>query len=90
PSREEGFGIPVLEAGLRGIPIFCADIPTLRELGDGQANYFSPDEDPKQLANRMADWLRTDSLFSLRKRVQDKFTWEQIYARYISPLLVKG
>jgi len=90
PSREEGFGIPVLEAGLRGIPIFCADIPTLRELGDGQANYFSPGEDPKLLADRMADWLKADPLFSLRKRVQDEFTWEQIYARYISPLLVKG
>ena len=32
PSREEGFGIPVLEAGLSRLPIFCADIPPLREL----------------------------------------------------------
>src|SRR5262249_10545528 len=25
PSREEGFGIPVLEAGLARLPLFCAD-----------------------------------------------------------------
>ncbi len=30
PSLEEGFGIPVLEAGLAGLPVFCSDIPPLR------------------------------------------------------------
>lgn len=90
PSREEGFGIPVLEAGLRGIPIFCADIPSLRELGDSQVNYFSPDEDPKRLANQLADWLRASPVFALRKRVWDEFIWQQIYAKYIAPLLTKG
>ncbi|OGO07461.1 MAG: hypothetical protein A3K46_04225, partial [Chloroflexi bacterium RBG_13_60_9] len=34
PSREEGFGIPLLEAGLSHRPIFCADLPALRELGN--------------------------------------------------------
>ena len=40
PSREEGFGIPLLEAGLAGLPVFCADIPALRELGGDNAAYF--------------------------------------------------
>src|SRR5207248_857763 len=31
PSRSEGFGIPILEAGLVGIPIFCSDIAPFRE-----------------------------------------------------------
>ena len=33
-SREEGFGIPLLEAGLAHRPVFCADLPALRELGE--------------------------------------------------------
>src|SRR5262249_8609058 len=37
PSTQEGFGIPVLEAGLVGIPAFCADIPPLRETGGREA-----------------------------------------------------
>ena len=40
PSTEEGFGIPVLEAGLTGMPIFCADILSLRELGGGRRVVF--------------------------------------------------
>ncbi len=90
PSREEGFGIPVLEAGLRGIPIFCADIPTLRELGDSHVNYFSPDEDPKKLANRLIELLKADSQFVLRKRIESEYTWEQIYIDRIEPLFVRG
>ena len=33
PSREEGFGIPLIEAALTRLPVFCADIAPLRELG---------------------------------------------------------
>lgn len=32
PSFEEGFGLPILEAELARLPVFCADIPALREL----------------------------------------------------------
>ncbi|MFU8773415.1 MAG: glycosyltransferase family 4 protein, partial [Anaerolineales bacterium] len=31
PSQREGFGIPILEAGLLRLPIFAADIPPFRE-----------------------------------------------------------
>ncbi|MGE5250063.1 MAG: glycosyltransferase, partial [Bacteroidota bacterium] len=44
PSREEGFGIPVLEAGLAGIPAFCADIGPLHEVGGPFITYFSLDK----------------------------------------------
>ena len=32
PSESEGFGLPVLEAGLIRAPLVCADIPVLREV----------------------------------------------------------
>ncbi len=32
PSREEGFGIPLIEAAFSKIPVFCANIPVLQEL----------------------------------------------------------
>ncbi|HEX2696849.1 MAG TPA: glycosyltransferase, partial [Anaerolineales bacterium] len=87
PSREEGFGIPILEGGLRGIPIFCADIPPLRELGGSQANYFSPDADPQKVAAQLSAWLEASPIFTLRERIRDEFTWGQVYARHIEPLL---
>ena len=55
PSREEGFGIPLLEAGLERIPVFCADIEPLREVGGPDVEYFPPDGDPRSVAQRLAD-----------------------------------
>ena len=89
PSREEGFGIPILEAGLAGLPIFCADIPPLRSLGSSNVTYFSPDADPVELANRMVNHLSFDPIFRMRTRVRREFSWERIYTRDIEPLLYR-
>jgi glycosyltransferase involved in cell wall biosynthesis len=90
PSKEEGFGIPILEAGLAGIPIFCADIAPLRELGGSQVNYFGLDDDPVQVSNQMIKSLESNSLFALRKRVLRDYTWEKIYMNHIAPLFAEA
>jgi glycosyltransferase involved in cell wall biosynthesis len=89
PSQEEGFGIPILEAGLAGLPIFCSDIPPLRNLAGSHATYFSPEADPVELANRIVNHLTFDSIFRMRVRARREFSWKGIYAREIAPLLVK-
>jgi len=87
PSREEGFGIPLLEAGLARLPIFCADIPPLRALADGYAVFFSPDGDPRRVAEMIAQHLSADRHYAFRVRVRTHFTWERIYQQQIQPLL---
>jgi glycosyltransferase involved in cell wall biosynthesis len=87
PSREEGFGIPILEAGLAGLPIFCSDIPPLRKLGGNYAAYFSPDANPRELAARIAERLSSSPTFALRSEVRRTYTWERVYAEQIAPLL---
>jgi glycosyltransferase involved in cell wall biosynthesis len=44
PSRHEGFGFPLVEAFVRGVPAIAADIPSLREIGAGAARLV-PTED---------------------------------------------
>lgn len=88
PSREEGFGIPILEAAFAGLPIFCSDIPPLRSLGGAHVSYFSPDADPRELASTIADRLSSDPVFRLRSDVRTRYTWEQIYVQNIAPLLI--
>ena len=87
PSFEEGFGIPILEAGLAGILVFCSDIPPLKNLGGEFVNYFSPEENPIVVAKMMADHFKNDAVFGLRAAVREQFTWERVYATKIAPLL---
>ena len=89
PSFEEGFGIPILEAGFAGIPIFCPDIPPLKKLGGEFVNCFPPDENPNVVAKMMADYFRNNKVFGMRTSVREQFTWERIYAKQIAPLLMK-
>lgn len=86
PSMEEGFGIPVLEAGLSGIPIFCSDIPPLRELGGERVDYFSPDDEPDRVAKMIYNRLSDNPQFGLRTSIRTTFTWDNIYHEKISPL----
>jgi mannosylglucosylglycerate synthase len=88
PSYEEGFGIPILEAGLANLPIFCSDIPPLRNLGGSYLTYFSPDDEPAKIANNIADHLSSNPVFLLRTNVRRKYTWEEIYRQQITPLLM--
>jgi mannosylglucosylglycerate synthase len=90
PSREEGFGIPVLEAGLSRLPIFCADIPPLRELAGDRATYFSPDSHPADVAAQIAARLTTDRTYGMGVQVRQRHTWEGVYANHIAPLLEAG
>lgn len=87
PSREEGFGLPMLEAAMSHMPIFCSDIAPLRALGNDDAYYFSPDADPRALAAAITEHLLDNAAFRNASRVRSRFTWEQVCARHIVPLL---
>jgi glycosyltransferase involved in cell wall biosynthesis len=87
PSREEGFGLPMLEAAVSRMPAFCADIPPLRALGDGDADFFSPDDDPQRVAALLAEHMQGAPAYRSAVRVRHRFTWEQVYRTQIEPLL---
>jgi len=87
PSREEGFGIPVLEAGISGLPVFCSNIPPLQSIAGDNAVYFQPDSNPEQVAELINNHLSTDKVFQLRIETRTRYTWEKIYQDQIEPLL---
>ncbi|HLI27085.1 MAG TPA: glycosyltransferase [Chloroflexota bacterium] len=87
PSRQEGFGIPLLEAGLSRLPVFCTDLAPLREIAGASAHYFSPDTDPATVAEGLLESLRHDRAARLRRRVLRDYAWPAIFARQIAPLL---
>lgn len=90
PSREEGFGIPLIEAAFSHLPVFCADIHPLRELALNDAIYFSPDEEPKNIARMLESYFGSSPRARLAMRVRSSYSWEKIYSLYLAPLLKKG
>jgi glycosyltransferase involved in cell wall biosynthesis len=87
PSREEGFGIPLLEAAFSHLPAFCADIPPLRKLGMEDASFFLPDEKPEIIANMIVDYFKTSPPARLAIRVRKSYHWESVYRQHIAPIL---
>jgi len=87
PSFEEGFGIPLIEAAISHLPVFCTDVAPLPELGAGDVTYFAPDADPGQVAAAVAARLEGSAVYRFAARARQQFTWRQVYALYIAPLL---
>ncbi len=90
PSLDEGFGIPLLEAGLTRLPVFCSDVPPLRATGQRDVHYFAPDAAPEVVADLIADRLLNDAAFSLRRRVLRCYRWERILHDHLIPLVEGG
>lgn len=91
PSHREGFGMPVVEAGLVGIPIFCADtIPAAKEIGGQDVIMFSPGADPDQIAGLILKRVDDSPVLRLRRRVRQGLTWRSIFHGQVLPLLERG
>jgi len=87
PSAREGFGIPLLEAGLARLPIFCASIPPFCETAAETAHFFTLDEAPDDIAARIAAFLAQDRVYQMRQRVLRNYTWSRILEEWVVPLL---
>jgi glycosyltransferase involved in cell wall biosynthesis len=80
PSLYEGFGLPVLEAMARGVPVACSDRGSLREVAGDAARVFDP-ERPADIAAAIGELL-ADAALADRLRVAGRgqaarFTWQR-------------
>ncbi len=87
PSNEEGFGIPIIEAAFSAMPVFCADIPVLRELGGEDLSYFDPQASPRSIAAQISQRLESEPTVRWSRRARHIYAWNSIYARWIEPLI---
>jgi glycosyltransferase involved in cell wall biosynthesis len=79
PSRDEGFGLPVLEALACNVPVVCSDVPALREVAGGQATLVAYG-DVDALADAMTSALADPpppAVLAARRAHAAGFTWRR-------------
>lgn len=86
-SGQEGFGIPLLEAGAKRLPIACSTIPPFREIASGGALFFSLDEKPAETARRIVRHLAGQPAHGMFKRVMREYSWEAVYRNHLAALI---
>lgn len=90
PSRKEGFGIPVLEAGLLRLPVFAADIPPIRESVGVYANLFKLSSTATEVANMIIESLEKNNAYRMRQHIRQHYTWQSLVDKKLIPLIEEG
>ena len=87
PSESEGFGIPMLEAGLHRMPIVCSDIPALRETGGDDPIYVPPDASGEQIADGVEKALDS-RVMRMRSRAR-AHAWPKVLRERVLPVILE-
>ncbi|OLF04667.1 glycosyl transferase [Actinophytocola xinjiangensis] len=77
PSRDEGFGLPVLEGLACDVPVVCSDVPALREVSGGHASLV-PFGDIEAMGTALTAALATPpspATLAQRRAHAAEYTW---------------
>jgi glycosyltransferase involved in cell wall biosynthesis len=75
PTLAEGFGLPVVEAMGRGVPVAASDLPVLHEVGGDVPHWFDP-HDPASAAAAIGAAMQDASAAVRGPKQSERFSWE--------------
>jgi glycosyltransferase involved in cell wall biosynthesis len=88
-SLGEGFGLPLIEAAQKGLPIIARDIPVFREVAGNHVFYFEGDT-PAALASAVQAWIELDKTgLAPSSANMPWLTWKQS-AEQLSAVVLDG
>ncbi len=86
-TKQEGFGLPILEAAAFRLPIFCSDIEPLRSNLPPGSIAFDLRSSPRNISIAIAKSLKQDRGFLSRKLILQRHAARDLYCAKIEPLL---
>jgi mannosylglucosylglycerate synthase len=86
-TKQEGFGLPILEAAAFRLPIFCSDIEPLRSNLPPGSIPFDLRSSPRNISLTIAESLKQDRGFLSRKLILQRHAALDLYRAKIEPLL---
>jgi len=87
PSRQEGFGLPLLEAAAYRLPVFCSNIEPLKSIAPSGTLLFDLRDAPKNIAEMIRNAFRNDDIFKSRKRLLHDYSAERLFRDKTEPFL---
>jgi glycosyltransferase involved in cell wall biosynthesis len=87
PCLQEGFGIPLLEAGMLKVPVVCSDIPPFKEIGKENVQYFSLTDSPAQIADKILALISNLKPHRMFRNIIQNYLWDNIYHKKLLPFL---
>jgi len=75
-SEAEGFGLPLIEAAQKGLPLIVRDIPVFREVAGNHAFYFKNSQNPSAISQSIKEWLSLDGKHLILSTMK-YLTWEE-------------
>ena len=85
PSRQEGFGLPLLEAAAHRLPVFCSNIEPLKSIALSGTLLFDLREAPRNVAERIRNAFEQDAVFKRKKQLLRDYSAERLYLTKIEP-----
>ncbi|MBV9104498.1 MAG: glycosyltransferase family 4 protein [Verrucomicrobia bacterium] len=85
PSRQEGFGLPLLEAAAHRLPVFCSNIEALKSVAFPGTLLFDLREAPTNVAERIRNAFDQDAIFKRKKQILRDYSAERLYLNKIEP-----
>jgi O-antigen biosynthesis alpha-1,2-rhamnosyltransferase len=89
PSFVEGFGLPLVEAMQRGLPVMASDIPVFHEIGGEFISYFDLHQ-PESLGRQVTQF-ESSGVFPASKKMKDWswLNWEDSARQLVQRVLLQ-
>eukprot|EP00927_Polykrikos_kofoidii_P034805 TRINITY_DN29444_c0_g1_i1.p1 TRINITY_DN29444_c0_g1~~TRINITY_DN29444_c0_g1_i1.p1 ORF type:complete len:882 (+),score=132.57 TRINITY_DN29444_c0_g1_i1:38-2683(+) len=82
-STEEGFGLPVLEASLLRLPVFCPSASAMASIATHNVHTLDLSVGPATAATKVVQVLQASPAYRARREVITRYSWQHVFEKIV-------